>query len=43
MEPVLNDMDDYKKPLSTKKLWSIITSLAILSSIYVGLVVYFEV
>ncbi len=37
MEPTLNDMDDYNKPLSHKKLFTIVAILTLLSLGYMTL------
>jgi hypothetical protein len=42
MEPSLQDMDDYDKPLSFNKFLNIATFFLILSSIYFGALVVFE-
>jgi hypothetical protein len=42
MEPNLQDMSDYDKPLSFNKFLNIATFLLIFSSIYFGALVLFE-
>ncbi len=37
MEPTLNDMDDYNKPLSPRKLFTIVSILTLLSLGYMTL------
>ena len=42
MEPTLQDMEDYDKPLSQEKFLNIAAFFLVLISIYMGAVLYLE-
>lgn len=42
MEPTLEDLEDYDKPLSQEKILNIGLFFLVLASIYIGTVLYFS-